>query len=93
MRKPRLIDLSVTTGNNPPGSAIYSEITYYRHEETAKTHDEELNLPEGFLPENRFDAEELAKLSTHAGTHLDAPWHFGATSEGKPAKTIDQIPY
>ena len=92
MQKPRLIDLSVTTVNNPPGSPIFSEITYYHHEETAKTHGKELNLPEGFLPDNRLDAEELAKISTHAGTHLDAPWHFGATSEGKPAKTIDQIP-
>ena len=25
-------------------------------------------------------------------THLDAPWHFGPTSEGQPSKTIDQIP-
>jgi len=35
--------------------------------------------------------EEL-KLSTHIGTHLDAPWHFGPYSKGKHSKTIDQIP-
>ena len=26
------------------------------------------------------------------GTHMDAPWHFHPTSEGKRSKTIDEIP-
>ncbi len=37
-------------------------------------------------------ALEEIKTDTHAGTHLDAPWHFGPTSEDKPAKTIGEIP-
>ncbi len=37
-------------------------------------------------------AWEKIKLETHTGTHLDAPWHFGPTSEGKPSKHIDEIP-
>jgi len=37
-------------------------------------------------------ANDEIKLSTHGTTHLDAPWHYGPTSEGKPAKTIDQVP-
>lgn len=37
-------------------------------------------------------AWEEIKMETHTGTHLDAPWHFGPISEGKPSKTIDQIP-
>jgi len=92
MGKSKIIDLSVTTVNNPPGSLIQSEITYHAHEESAKVRGKALNLPNGFFPENRFAAEEVAKVSTHAGTHLDAPWHYGPTSEGKPAKTIDEIP-
>ncbi len=31
-------------------------------------------------------------LSTHAGTHVDAPWHYTPTSEGKPARKIDEMP-
>lgn len=31
-------------------------------------------------------------LSDHAGNHIDAPWHFGPVVEGRPAKTIDQVP-
>jgi kynurenine formamidase len=37
-------------------------------------------------------ANEEITLSTHSTTHLDAPWHFGPTVRGEPAKTIDQIP-
>jgi kynurenine formamidase len=36
-------------------------------------------------------ADELT-LNSHSGTHLDAPWHFGPTVGGAPAKTVDQIP-
>jgi len=35
--------------------------------------------------------EEVTAI-THSGTHLDAPWHYHPLSEGKIAKTIDQIP-
>lgn len=37
-------------------------------------------------------ANEELQISTHGTTHLDAPWHYGPVSEGRPAKTIDQIP-
>jgi kynurenine formamidase len=30
--------------------------------------------------------------SSHSGTHVDAPWHYGPTCEGRPARTIDQVP-
>jgi kynurenine formamidase len=37
-------------------------------------------------------SNEVIKLSTHATTHLDAPWHYAPTSEGKPARSIDEVP-
>ncbi len=37
-------------------------------------------------------ANDMIELSTHGTTHVDAPWHYGPTSEGQPAKTIDQVP-
>jgi kynurenine formamidase len=37
-------------------------------------------------------AHEEVTAVTHAGTHLDAPWHYHPLSEGKAAKTIDEIP-
>jgi len=44
------------------------------------------------FPNNEFLNMELIKLSTHTGTHFDAPFHFGPMSEGKPSLTVDEIP-
>ncbi|GED29267.1 cyclase family protein [Brevibacillus centrosporus] len=44
------------------------------------------------FPDSMGLANEIVEATTHSGTHVDAPWHFGPTTEGKPAKTIDQVP-
>jgi kynurenine formamidase len=51
----------------------------------------------GVGPELLRDSEGWAvdafkHLSTHATTHVDAPWHYNSTIGGQPAKTIDQLP-
>jgi kynurenine formamidase len=51
-----------------------------------------LRLPPKYLRTGLGWANDQIKLSTHATTHLDAPWHYAPTSEGKPARTIDQVP-
>jgi kynurenine formamidase len=35
--------------------------------------------------------EEVTAI-THAGTHVDAPWHYGPESEGRRARTIEECP-
>src|SRR5262249_21975020 len=35
--------------------------------------------------------EEIQAI-THTGTHVDAPYHYGPMSEGRPARTIDDVP-
>ncbi len=37
-------------------------------------------------------ANEELKLSSHGTTHLDAPFHYGPSSGGKPARTVDEVP-
>ena len=50
-------------------------------------------LMEDQLPDGEAWASEMISLSTHSGTHMDAPWHFATTMDGgRPARTIDQIP-
>src|ERR1700730_16462458 len=44
------------------------------------------------LPEGEGWAEDDISISSHLGTHVDAPWHTGSKTAGQPAKTIDQIP-
>jgi len=44
------------------------------------------------FPDGLALAWEDLRTQTHHGTHVDAPWHYGPTSGGKPARTIDQLP-
>ena len=37
-------------------------------------------------------AHERVSLSSHGGTHVDAPLHYGPLCEGKPSKSIEQVP-
>jgi len=90
-RKLRIIDLS-TSLKNGAQETLPPQITYMSHDETATELGQLFELGRDDFPEGKFCAAEMVTASTHAGTHLDAPWHYGPTSEGKPAKTIDQIP-
>ncbi|MFS4469850.1 cyclase family protein [Chryseobacterium sp. T20] len=53
-----------------------------------------LQLPSRLFPKNWIGwADDTIKhMGLHATTHIDAPWHYGPVVEGKPAKTIDEIP-
>ena len=45
------------------------------------------------LPDGEGWAIEWLRLSTHNGTHLDAPYHFASTMDGgRRAITIDEVP-
>ena len=36
--------------------------------------------------------DTITKMGVHSTTHIDAPWHYGPTSGGAPAATIDEMP-
>ncbi|MDD5129701.1 MAG: cyclase family protein [Candidatus Omnitrophica bacterium] len=44
------------------------------------------------LPEEEFLSLEIVHAPVHIGTHLDYSFHYGSKSEGRPAKTADEIP-
>ena len=53
-----------------------------------------LGLPFKLFPEN-FEGwadDTIQKMGVHSATHIDAPWHYSATTNGKKSKTIDEIP-
>jgi kynurenine formamidase len=93
----RFVDLSIYLENDvitdPP--QFRPKISYQKHGDTVK--ELQYFFP-GVTAEQTpggegFAAAEWVSLSTHNGTHLDAPWHFHPTQDGgKPALTIDQVP-
>ena len=88
---PRIYDLSVPTEDSP-SEPLPLKVEHKAHE---------LSLPviEMFMggkKENLIDglgwADDAVSLTAHSGTHVDAPWHFSPTAEGKRARTIDEMP-
>jgi kynurenine formamidase len=93
----RFIDISITLCNDvvtdPP--FLRPEITYQRHGETmAELGHFFPGITAEEMPDGAgFAAAEWVRLTTHSGTHLDAPWHFHPTMDGgKPSLTIDEVP-
>jgi len=92
----KLIDLARPLENtpyaDPPG--LHPTITYLGHQETAA---QILGFFPGVVPEDLPGGEgwavEQVQLSTHNGTHLDAPYHYHSTMDGgERAITIDEVP-
>lgn len=92
----KLVDLSIYFENgtlsDPP--AYEPKITYRSPKETTG---EILPFFPGLTKEDLPDQEawaiEYAQISTHNGTHLDAPYHFHSTmNNGERAWTIDEVP-
>jgi len=53
-----------------------------------------LGLPRRLFPKDfvGWADDTITKMGVHSTTHIDAPWHYGSTSGGAPAQTIEQIP-
>src|SRR3546814_8962583 len=93
----RFIDLSIPITNHvvsdPP--VMRPQVTYMTHENTW----EQIamffpGLTRDDLPDGEGWAVESVTLSTHNGTHMDAPWHFHSTTDSgaSPAPSLDEAP-
>jgi kynurenine formamidase len=92
----RMIDLSIHVEVGVPSDPpeLLPQIDYFDHKVTVPHFLSVFpGLTEAELPNGEAWASEMIRLSTHSGTHMDAPWHFASTmNRGEPARTIDQIP-
>ncbi|MCZ6721886.1 MAG: cyclase family protein [Proteobacteria bacterium] len=52
----------------------------------------EKDVEKGDFPEALGLAWTHVNMTDHTGNHIDAPFHFGPMVEGRPAKTIDEVP-
>ena len=87
----RFIDLSVPMD---PASKEPSppQIAYMNHEQSVERAAGLFGIRPEDWPEQKAWATETVTLTTHTGTHVDAPWHYWFKTGDEPAKTIDQLP-
>jgi len=88
---PAIIDLSVPImpQSMERNESIIDRIT---HEEDARRFVKKYGLSLRALPQPDMFARNAIAGSSHAGTHVDAPFHYAPIVENQPAKTIDQFP-
>ncbi len=94
------VDLSIFLENDvlsdPP--AFAPKIQYFSHDNTYEQIAPFFHgLQKSDLPDGEGWAVETVQLSTHNGTHLDAPYHFHSTmdkalGQKKPAIAIHEVP-
>lgn len=92
----QFIDLSITIEPELPSdpAMMIPSIDYVDHLAGAKQMEDFFpGLKKEQLPAGLGWSLEFVHLTTHSGTHLDAPYHYHPTMDrGKAALTIDEIP-
>ena len=91
MKTIKIIDLGVPVEPSPgQGQAV--EVIHSPHEQGTAGMKAAFQCSEDDLPQGLGWAVDTLTLSTHAGTHVDAPWHYSPVSGEKKARTIDEMP-
>jgi kynurenine formamidase len=92
----RIIDLSIAIEPDLPSDPpmMIPRIEYVDHVQGAEQMKEFFpGLKKEQLPKGLGWSLEFVHLTTHSGTHLDAPYHYHpCMDQGKKALTIDQVP-
>lgn len=92
----QIIDLSIAIEPDLPSDPemMIPRIDYVTHQQGADQMEMFFpGLKKEQLPNGLGWAVEFMHLTTHSGTHLDAPFHYHPTMNGgEPAMTIDQVP-
>ncbi|MFY9823966.1 MAG: cyclase family protein [Thermoanaerobaculia bacterium] len=86
-----LVDLSVPLSAGP--SEVVPVVIEAVSHGTGGRHLAELaGVEQESLPDGLGWASERVTALTHAGTHVDAPYHYAPTCGGRPSRTIDELP-
>ena len=96
----RLIDISspLKAGIKSDPPHALPKIEYLDHHQTAPAMAEYMGVSVDQLPGGEYAAVERVAISTHNGTHLDAPYHYFSTMNhalkpgGEPSWRIDEVP-
>ena len=97
---PRLVDISAPLRTDIPSDPpdMLPQIEYLDHRATAPRLAAYFGVGEDALPEGQYAAVERCTISTHNGTHVDAPYHYfprmneAVVPGGEPSMRIDEVP-
>ena len=87
----KLVDLSVPLEDNP-SEPVRPKVDFEDHDRTAPLVAGIFGCEVSQLPDGKGWASETVTAITHAGTHVDAPYHYFPTCGGERARTIDELP-
>jgi kynurenine formamidase len=92
-RRYTVIDVSTPISNDTSTFEVNPHhIEYLDHRQGVTEARRAAGIDPEIWPNGRAWAVENVSLSTHAGTHVDAPYHYGPDGPNGPARTIDQVP-
>ena len=86
-----IVDLSVPLEDSP-SEPVRPQVAYEHHDATAPLVAGIFGCEVSQLPDGKGWASETVTAITHAGTHVDAPYHYFPTCGGERARTIDELP-
>lgn len=87
----QIFDLSVPL-DNAAKEPYPPNIVYELHEQGAEQAAGLLGLEKEDFPDQKAWAVETVTLTTHTGTHVDAPWHYSPLTKGEKSRTIEELP-
>ena len=85
-------DLSQTLSNSTSEFQPNRHRIEYISAEQSVTMTAALGIGPEYWPDAQGYCLERVELSTHSGTHLDAPHHYGPRPDGSRGRTVDEIP-
>ena len=90
----KIVDLSHLIVSDPPDlpDFLRSEVSYQDHANGAREFEQGFGTDRSLLLRGEGPAGERLSIGTHSVTHLDAPYHYNSTIQGRPSETIDELP-
>jgi kynurenine formamidase len=87
----KIIDLSVPLEDSP-SEPLPVKVSHEAHRQSVEVMEMLFGCAASDLPGGLGWADDSVQMGTHAGTHVDAPWHYSPVCAGGRSRTIDEMP-
>jgi len=91
----RIVDLSapIAPSSEAVPEMLRTAVEYLDHRAGAEEIESMFGVPARLLRDGEgWARENFTRFGTHNSTHVDAPYHYNSTIQGRRAQTIDELP-